>query len=197
MEARHRRHSETPVAGLGDGRWGVTDVRRVPLPGIGVLHSFVTENGGKVGVVDHRSGRSELVTFVDAEDESDARVSLGLNEDEAHTLAELLGGTQITTSLAALDALPGLSIDWLVIENDDYVSDKPLGSPAERGLVGLAVVAVVRDGSAYPAPAPDLVIRPGDTLVVAGSADKAAKALTYFRTGQRAAAHIPDTADGG
>ena len=75
----------------------MVDVRRVKLPGVGVLHTFVTDDGGKVGVITHRSGHSDLITFSDAEDGSDvSKVSLRLDEDEAHTLAELLGGTRIT-----------------------------------------------------------------------------------------------------
>jgi len=81
----------------------MVDVRRVKLPGVGVLHTFVTDDGGKVGVISHRSGHSDLITFADAEDGSAKKVSLRLDEDEAHTLAELLGGTKITESLSGLD----------------------------------------------------------------------------------------------
>ena len=50
----------------------MVDVRRVKLPGVGVLH-----------------------TFADSDKVSDSsKVSLRLDEDEAHTLAELLGGTK-------------------------------------------------------------------------------------------------------
>jgi len=37
----------------------MVDVRRVKLPGVGVLHTFVTDDGGKVGVITHRSGASD------------------------------------------------------------------------------------------------------------------------------------------
>jgi TrkA domain protein len=110
-------------------------------------------------------------------------VSLRLNEDEAHTLAELLGGTQITESLSALDQIPGLSIDWFTVDYEDHIAGQPLGNPAEKGMVGLTVVAVVRGDSANPAPAADFRVFPGDTLVVAGSPEKVAKAFAYFRSG--------------
>lgn len=162
----------------------MVDVRRVKLPGVGVLHTFVTDDGGKVGVIAHRSGHSDLITFADHEDGADAgKVSLRLNEDEAHTLAELLGGTQITESLSALDQIPGLSIDWFTVDYEDHIAGQPLGNPAEKGMVGLTVVAVVRGDSANPAPAADFRVFPGDTLVVAGSPEKVAKAFTYFRSG--------------
>ena len=122
----------------------MVDVRRVKLPGVGVLHTFVTADGGKAGVITHRSGRSDLITFADEEDGSDAsKVSLRLTEDEAHTLAELLGGTRITESLERLEQLPGLSIDWFTVDYDDHIAGQKLGDLASRGVVGLTVVAVV------------------------------------------------------
>ena len=60
----------------------MVDVKRVKLPGVGVLHTFVTDGGGKVGVITHRSGSSDLVAFSDAEDSSKAvKVALRLDEE--------------------------------------------------------------------------------------------------------------------
>jgi len=160
----------------------MVDVRRVKLPGVGVLHTFVADDGGKVGVIAHRSGHSDLITFADEEDAN--KVSLRLSEDEAHTLAELLGGTQITESLTALDQIPGLSIDWFTVDAEDHIAGQPLGNPGVRDIVGLTVVAVVRGESTNPAPAVDFTVLPGDTLVVAGSPEKVAKAFAFFRTGE-------------
>lgn len=160
----------------------MVEVRRVKLPGVGVLHTFLTADGGKVGVIAHRSGHSDLITFAEG-DHDGAKVSLRLNDDEAHTLAELLGGTQITESLTALDQIPGLSIDWFTVDYDDHIAGQQLGKPADRGIVGLTVVAVVRGDAANPAPAPDFRVFPGDTLVVAGSPEKVAKAFAFFRSG--------------
>lgn len=165
----------------------MVDVRRVKLPGVGVLHTFVTDDGGKVGVITHRSGHSDLITFSDAQDGADAtKIALRLDEDEAHTLAELLGGTRITESLDRLDQVPGLSIDWFTVDYDDHIAGQKLGNLPSRGIVGLTVVAVVRGDSANPAPADDFTVFPGDTLVVAGSPEKVAKAFSFYRNGQLA-----------
>ena len=173
----------------------MVEVRRVKLPGVGVLHTFLTADGGKVGVIAHRSGHSDLITFAEG-DQDGAKVSLRLSDDEAHTLAELLGGTQITESLTALDQIPGLSIDWFTVDYEDYIAGQPLGNPAELGIVGLTVVAVVRGESANPAPSPDFRVFPGDTLVVAGSPEKVAKAFMFFRTGSKTKAGV-DSPPGG
>ncbi len=132
----------------------MVDVHRVKLPGVGVLHSFYTDDGGKCGVITHRSGHSDLISFADVSDGADKseKVSLRLSEDEAHTLAELLGGTRITEGLDKLDEIPGLSIDWFSVDYEDAIAGKPLGDLHDSGFIGLTVVAVVRGDSANPAP---------------------------------------------
>ncbi|MCL2514497.1 MAG: hypothetical protein FWD85_10360 [Microbacteriaceae bacterium] len=162
----------------------MTEVRRTKLPGVGMLHTFYPEDGGKVGVVAHRSGANDLVMIDDPSNPDEAvKITLRLTEDEAHTLAELLGGTQITESLQALDQIPGLSIDWFTVDYDDAIAGKPLGKPADHGFVGVTVVAVVRGETTNPGPGIDFTVFPGDTLVVAGSPEKVAKTFAYFRTG--------------
>ncbi|MET1042729.1 MAG: TrkA C-terminal domain-containing protein [Microbacteriaceae bacterium] len=163
----------------------MVDVRRVQLPGVGILHTFVTEDGGKVGVVTHRSGQSDLISFADetAEGADAVKVSLRLDEDEARTLAELLGGTQITQSRSSLSQIPGLAIDWFPVDYDDYIAGKPLGDLAEHGAVGCTVVAVVRGDATNPAPSDEFKVFPGDTLVLAGAPEKVAKAFQFYRTG--------------
>src|SRR3978361_1751958 len=163
----------------------MVDVKRVKLPGVGVLHTFVTDGGGKVGVITHRAGSSDLITFSDAEDGSKAtKAALRLDDDEAHTLAELLGGTRITESLTNLDAIPGLTIDWFHVDYEDYIAGKTLADLGASGVVGVTVVAVVRGESANPAPDEHFTVFPGDTLVTAGSPEKVAKAFTWLRTGE-------------
>jgi TrkA domain protein len=173
----------------------MVDLRRVQLPGVGILHTFVTEDGGKVGVVTHRSGQSDLISFAQAADGADAvKVSLRLDEDEARTLAELLGGTQITQSRSSVSEIPGLAIDWFPVDYDDYIAGKPLGNLAEHGAVGATVVAVVRGDATNPVPSDEFKVFPGDTLVLAGSPEKVAKAFQFYRTGEvksRAAAAAP------
>jgi TrkA domain protein len=162
----------------------MVDVKRVKLPGVGVLHTFVTDGGGKVGVITHRSGHSDLITFSNADDGSNAtKVALRLDDDEAHTLAELLGGTRITESLTNLDSIPGLTIDWFPVDYDDHIAGQTLGDLGAHGVVGVTVVAVVRGESANPAPDEGFKVFPGDTLVVAGSPEKVSKAFAFYRTG--------------
>ncbi|WP_157002221.1 TrkA C-terminal domain-containing protein [Agromyces laixinhei] len=146
----------------------MVEVRRVALPGVGVLHSITTADGAEVSVVAHRTGSSDLVCRRAGAPDDSGTVSLRLEEDEAHTVAELLGGTRIVESIAELEALPGVPIGWVTLDEDDAIAGRPIGElPAASGV---AVVAVVRDDHAHPSPADDFVMRFGDTLVAVGPA---------------------------
>lgn len=145
----------------------MVDVRRVTLPGVGVLHSFTTGDGSEVAVVAHRTGSSDLVSRpAGGHAHDEGATTIRLEEDEAHTLAELLGGTRIVESITELDELPGVPIDWVTVEADDAIAGRTVGElPAASGV---AMVAVVRADHAHPSPAADFVIAPGDTIVVVG-----------------------------
>lgn len=144
----------------------MVDVRRVTLPGVGVLHSFTTGDGSEVAVVAHRTGSSDLVSRPAGHAHGDGATTIRLEEDEAHTLAELLGGTRIVESITELDELPGVPIDWVTVEGDDAIAGRTVGElPAASGV---AMVAIVRDEHAHPSPGPDFAVAAGDTIVVVG-----------------------------
>jgi TrkA domain protein len=144
----------------------MVDVRRVTLPGVGVLHSFTTDDGAEVAVVAHRTGSSDLVSRPAGAHSDDDATTLRLDEEEAHALADLLGGTRIVESIAELDELPGVPIDWVTIDGDDAIAGRAIGDVPSAS--GVALVAVVREDHAFPAPPPDFVVRPGDTVVAVG-----------------------------
>jgi TrkA domain protein len=158
----------------------MVDVRRVTLPGVGVLHSLTTADGAEVAVVAHRTGRSDLVSRPAGAEDDDA-ITIRLDEEEAHTLAELLGGTRIVESIAELDGLPGVPIDWITVDDDDAMAGRTFGEvPAASGV---ALVAVVRDDHAHPSPAADFEVRAGDTIVAVGPTEGIAAVFRAIRQG--------------
>jgi TrkA domain protein len=148
----------------------MVDVRRVTLPGVGVLHSITTTDGAEIAVVAHRTGSSDLVSRpAGARDDDGEGVTVRLDEDEARTVAELLGGTRIVESIAELDELPGVPIDWVTVDADDAIAGRTIGDlPAASGVV---LVAVVRDDHAHPSPPVGFRLLPGDTIVAVGPTD--------------------------
>lgn len=157
----------------------MVEVRRVTLPGVGVLHSFTTDDGAELAVVAHRTGSSDLVSRPPGS-RDDGATSVRLDEDEARTLAELLGGTSIVESIAELDELPGVPIDWMTVDDDDAIVGCALSElPTATGVV---IVAVVRDDHATPSPLQDFVVRSGDTIVAVGPTEAIESMFDAART---------------
>jgi TrkA domain protein len=147
----------------------MTEIRETKLPGLGVRYEFTTQEGKRIGVVSHRAGRKE-VFLADPEDPDAFQRMLGLGDDDARTLADLLGGSRIAQELNELQQhVEGLAIDWLPVRQDSPYAGRTIGVARVRTRTGVSIVAVLRGEQAIPAPGPDLEMRAGDYLVVVGT----------------------------
>jgi TrkA domain protein len=146
----------------------VTEVKEVELPGVGVRHEFLTEDGNRVGVVSHRSGRREI--YLADPDPDGFKRELRLSEEDARTLSEVLRASRVAAELAELQQkVEGLAIDWLPERVDSPYTHRPIGAARVRTRTGVSVVAIVRGDQAIPAPGPNAEMEPGDYLVVVGT----------------------------
>lgn len=144
-------------------------VEETRLPGIGVRYDFVTQNGERLGVVHHRTGRRELV-FYEAEDPDCVAMNVELDESESRTLAELLGGAKVAERLTKLqESVAGLAMDQLVIGAASPFAGRSIADTAARTQTGASIVAVLRKDQAFPAPGPDFILQAADSLVVVGT----------------------------
>jgi TrkA domain protein len=134
-------------------------------------HEFTAEDGSRVGVIHHNSGRREL--FVCSPEDPDAvALSLSLSDEESHALSDALGGSTLIENLQDLEQqIEGLSIDWLKVEKDTPYADRTVGEARIRTRTGVSVVAVIRGEVAHPAPGPEFHIESDDTLVVVGTSE--------------------------
>ena len=147
----------------------MADINEVNLPGVGVMHEFITKSGNRVGVISHRTGRKEVVVG-DTEDPDASRSVLEMSEQDARTLAELLGGSRVTEALAELQQrVEGLAIDWLPLRSDSPYAGKTIADAQVRTRTGVSIVAVLRGEEPFAAPEPNFVMESGDYLVVVGT----------------------------
>lgn len=147
------------------------DVSETPLPGVGVRHEFQTVDGERIAVVTHRTGRREMAIY-DRSDPDACTTVLHLSADDTRTLAELLGASHVSETVAAVQQkLEGLAIDWIKIAPDSRFVDTTIAEGAFRTRTGVSIVAIVRDGATVPAPEPDYRFAPNDVLVAVGTTD--------------------------
>lgn len=145
------------------------DLHETALPGIGVRHEFTTEQGRRVGLVSHRSGRREVV-FYDERDPDAVSQSVSLTADESEAVATLLGAARITRELVELpQQVEGLLVEWLRVPPGSPYAGRTLGDTRARTRTGASVVARVRSGVVHPSPGPESDLEAGDTLVVVGT----------------------------
>lgn len=161
----------------------MAQVEQTPLPGVGVRYDFATADGRRLGVIHHHGGRKEVYVG-EAGSPEGATLCFNLEEDEVHTLVEILGGSQVTENLARLqEFVEGLALDWLKVSPGSPVAGASIAAAGIRARSGVSVVAVLRDDQTHPAPGPEFRIAAGDTLVVVGTPEGLASAAGILRAG--------------
>ncbi len=155
----------------------MTHVEETPLPGIGVRYAFTTGAGDRLGVIAHRSGERELLVY-DREDPDSCRATLGLDGDDARTLVDLLGGSEVSERLdvALRQSIEGLVLEWVQIEEGAASAGVPLSELGLRSRTGASVVAVVRGAESTLSPKADFALAAGDTAVLVGAPAAVAEA---------------------
>lgn len=149
----------------------MTEVSETPLPGVGVRLEYTAADGTRLGVIVHRSGRRELLRY-DRDDPDRCATLLALSGDDARTLAELLGASQVAEVTAAVtQQIEGLAIEWLTVADGSPAGGRSIAEGAYRTRTGASIVAVVRGTTTLPAPEPDEVLQAGDVLVAVGTVD--------------------------
>jgi len=158
----------------------MTDINETKLPGVGILHDFQCQSGGRIGVISHHAGRREVLIYDESDPDRVAECAT-MTADEAHCLAELLGGTSVTERLDVLrHEIAGLAIDWLPISPGSQYAGKTIADTEMRTRTGVSIVAIVRGDQPIPAPGPAEELRLGDTAVVVGTAEGIDAAARMF-----------------
>jgi TrkA domain protein len=161
----------------------MSEIREIKLPGVGIRYEFKTAQGDRVGVVAHRSGLREIYVPLQNDPDESRRI-LALSQDDARTLAELLGATRVAEQLADLQQqIHGLAIDWLPVREDSPYAGRTIGDARIRTRTGVSVVAIVRGQMAVPAPGPQDSLESGDYLVVVGTARGVEQTVELLRSG--------------
>lgn len=152
------------------------EVSHTHLPGVGDRYDLELRSHRRMGVIAHKTGKRELLVY-DANDPDACRETVRLDEDEGHTLADLLGGTTVAeqAQVTSVD-IAGMALDWIQVPDGSPAVGKNLAELNLRDDLGAIVVALVRGDETISAPGPGNHLEAGDTAVVVGPADAVARA---------------------
>jgi TrkA domain protein len=146
------------------------DVTETLLPGIGIRYEFTTRRDERFGVVAMRDGAVEIVVY-DRADPDVGRPILRMTEDEADTLAEILGAPRIAERFADLSKeIPGLVAVQVKVPEASPYAGRTLGDTRARTRTGASVVAIVHGDKVVASPSPAEPLHADDVLVVIGTA---------------------------
>ena len=149
----------------------MAEVYETKLPGVGVRHDFLTEDGDRVGVIVHRSGRREIVVY-DSDDPDACSPMLDLSSSDTRVLGELLGSSQVVEAVGAVQhEIDGLAIEWIQLPAESSAVGATIQDGAYRTRTGASIVAVVRGDTTVPAPTPEYRFDAGDTVVAVGTTE--------------------------
>ncbi|NLG64709.1 MAG: cation:proton antiporter regulatory subunit [Actinobacteria bacterium] len=144
-------------------------IRETKLPGVGIRLEFTARNGGRVGVIIHRSGRRDVIVC-SPHDPDVCQDVLHLDEEEVHALIEALGVSHVTEEAARLQlALGGLAIDWVEVAEGSECAGRTLHEVEHLEDFAASVVAVIRDAQTIASPPSAFAIKAGDTAVLVGT----------------------------
>jgi TrkA domain protein len=147
----------------------MSEVRETKLPGVGVRHEFTTQVGQDVGVIVHHDGRREILVYDEADPDACSSM-MRLSGSDTQTLAELLGASHVTETVAAVQQeIEGLGIEWVDLPDDSPALGTTIGDGEFRTKTGASIVAVMRGGSSVPAPGPEFSFSAGDVVVAVGT----------------------------
>jgi len=147
------------------------EIEETLLPGVGVRHELTTSTGERLSVLTHHSGRRELALY-DRRDPDACTGVVHLGESDVRALVDVLGGTQISETVAAVQQqVEGLAIEWVRLGDGSPSVGSTIADGQLRTKTGTSIVAVVRGDTTVPAPEPDFRFEVGDVVVAVGTPD--------------------------
>ena len=140
------------------------------LPGVGKKFEIELDDGERLVVVIHNTGKREL--FHKSAPDADGEKVVELSDRLAQTVGSIIEGghfqpvesDSVRTMLAE-----GTLLEWYNVDADTDLVGRTLADARVRERTGVSVVAIQRDDELLPSPGPDSTIEAGDTLVVIGS----------------------------
>ena len=117
------------------------DVKEVLLPGVGLRYEFTSHQGDRIGIIARRGGDFDVVLY-GRDDPDEARPVFHLTDEEADTVAQILGAPRIAERLTELTReVPGLEAGQIHVRPGSPFVDHPLGDTHARTRTGASIVA--------------------------------------------------------
>ncbi|WP_226039107.1 TrkA C-terminal domain-containing protein [Natrinema sp. DC36] len=146
------------------------------LPGVGKKFEVELENGERLVIVTHNTGKREVYLKADADADGDKLFEA--SDRLARKIGTILEGAyfqpvqadQVETMLSE-----DTYLEWYGVAEGAEVAGQSLAEANIRDRTGVSIVAIQRDDELISPPTPETVLTVGDTLVVTGDREGCAQ----------------------
>lgn len=148
-------------------------IKETDLPGIGKKFSVAAKDGSHIIIIVHDDGMRELYRYDETQD-TEVEHIISLDDNEARKIAGILGGmTYVPRALESMKInLKELTIDWHKL-GECQISQKSIGELGVRKNNGVSIIAIIQaQGENIVNPGPEVILCPGDTIVMAGTREQ-------------------------
>jgi TrkA domain protein len=158
------------------------NINETRLPGVGIRFDFTTRDGARVILINHHSGRSEIL-LCSPQDPDACHEVLRLSKEDARALAEILGQSQVTEEVTSMRlSMQGLTIDWLPVGDGSPCAGCSLHDIEHQDEEDASIVAVIRNQRTIAAPPSSFTLSPGDVAVAVGTPRGVEQLATLLRS---------------
>ncbi|WP_252699239.1 cation:proton antiporter regulatory subunit [Natronosalvus vescus] len=142
------------------------------LPGVGKKFEVELEDGERLVIVTHNTGKREI--FKKPAEHADSEKVFELSDRLARKVGTILEGAHfqpIQSDRVETMLADETFIEWYNLSSESELTGKTLADSGVRDRTGVSIVAIQRDDDVLPAPGPDTILEAGDTLVVVGDGE--------------------------
>jgi TrkA domain protein len=139
------------------------------LPGVGKKHEVELDDGSRLVVVTHNTGKREVYRRPDAD--ADSERLFELSDQLARQVGTILEGAyfQPIQSRDIETMLGGDTVlEWVTVDENSEFTGRTLAESDIRGKTGVSVIAIQRADRTIANPGADTRLEAGDTLVALG-----------------------------
>jgi TrkA domain protein len=139
------------------------------LPGVGKKYEVELDDGSRLVIVIHHTGKREVYRRPDPDSDSDKLFEL--SDQLARQVGTLLEGAyfQPVRTDEIETVLDGNTLlEWVEVPGGSPIAGKTLAESNLRQEMGASVIAIKRDERVIAPPGGETMVRAGDTLVVIG-----------------------------
>ncbi|WP_254531415.1 cation:proton antiporter regulatory subunit [Natrinema gelatinilyticum] len=146
------------------------------LPGVGKKFEVELEDGKRLVIVTHNTGKREV--FLKPNADADGDKLFDLSDRLARTVGTILEGAYFQpVQTEQVETMLGdeTYLEWYGVTDESDFAGQRLAEANIRERTGVSIVAIQRDDELISPPTPETVIEVGDTLVVIGDREDCAE----------------------